>query len=447
MFQIKQFSEKIILDEELLGSLRQNIDLGSTNGSSAMAFAEKLDAYLSDHLRGIEYPVKKQIKIHLYENHFKPGIFIPITYYHVAHLLIELQLPSKQFISNFQNWILMSTEFTVDLDDIITIYKDLREDSNPLQDPEAVESYFQFENEPSSAEFLPVNADLNETTIRGNLGEINLDSGFETDVSLDPEIQALTAEEGQNLSEEEVQDFSEEVIQTFSNDEEAIAQNAFASTGSSSKSYRIKHKTVLLYVVAIGLFLTGLSYVYDQTIGTTKVSFRDACILINKANERPIALTQAVSFVYEDSKPGFPRSLGFMSVNKDRLRGYLKRSNSLLADEPYFSKIMEACAKNDVHPALLFAIAGQEQGFVKRGSENAALIVNNPFNVYHSWSEYNTNIEDSATIASITVRNILTDRPQGENAFKWLNKTYAEDPNWWTGTETIFFTIEAYIGH
>lgn len=421
MFHIKQFNEKIILDEAQLQLLRHSIDSnvedGAIQNSDPMAFAQSLDAYLSDHLRGMEFPIKKQVKIALYETHFAPGLFIPITYYHVAQILLNLQLPSKQFISNFQNWILMSTEFTVDFNDVLEIYRDLKEDSIAIHSP--AESYFDIEP---------------ESTLSSNAAPLLFEDEHEDTNPSEMSLPSLLNEDEDEIEDKHTNQTSEP---TF--------EHELTSAERPSKVYKIKHKTVMLYVLGIGVFLSGLRFVYNQTFISSEVSFRDACILLNKVSERPVELTQTVSFVYENSKPGYPKNLSFTAVNKERLRGYLKRNNSLLAEEPYFSKIMDACAKNNIHPALLFAIAGQEQGFVKRGSENAALIVNNPFNVYHSWVEYNTNITDSATIASITVRNILADRPSDENAFQWLNKTYAEDKNWWVGTERIFFSIETYI--
>lgn len=166
--------------------------------------------------------------------------------------------------------------------------------------------------------------------------------------------------------------------------------------------------------------------------------------MLHKANYKPKELEASVKIVYETSKLGIPSYLQFNATDTDRLKGYLKRNNSMLANDPYFSAIIDAAAQMDINPLLLFAITGQEQGFVKRGSENAALIVNNPFNVYHSWADYNTNIKDSALIAANTIYKQLDKRPAKTDPFKWLNKVYAEDPKWHVGVEQIFLSLDSY---
>jgi putative ABC transport system permease protein len=89
----------------------------------------------------------------------------------------------------------------------------------------------------------------------------------------------------------------------------------------------------------------------------------------------------------------------------------LPQVESLLADEPYFSEIIQAAQDSDIHPFLLFAITGQEQGYVPKDTKKAKQIANNPFNIYNSWDSYNTDIADSARIASKTILSISQDRP------------------------------------
>ncbi len=384
MLQMNQFSHKIIIDEQVLSMLREQSQSNTLSSSFQKSFLDQLDGYLNEHLRGLDFQVKRTVRNCIVETHFKANQAIKLTYYDVAQILLALDLPTKQVISNFQNWILMSTEFTLPYEEVIRVC-------------------------------------LQEDFIHAKAWE----AALAEELMIEPS------------------EASQEII-VYSEPIEVI-EPVEVVVSPSKKAYRIRYGMIALYFITItGLAATGLWY--KASVKPVEVSFKDACILITSADDKSRELEVIVKSVVARNSAGYPSYLGFEPINKERLQGYLKRKNSLLADEPYFSTIIEICAVEDVHPALLFAITGQEQGFVKRGSENAALIVNNPFNVYHSWVEYNTNLKDSAKIAAKTVRASLSERPKGENAFKWLNKTYAEDNNWWKGTEDIFMSIEDYIG-
>lgn len=130
----------------------------------------------------------------------------------------------------------------------------------------------------------------------------------------------------------------------------------------------------------------------------------------------------------------------------DKLKAYLLRKNSMLADEPYYSSIVKAGAHYNVNPLLLFAITGQEQGFVPKSGKQSSVIANNPFNVFHSWTEYNTTIEDSASIAAKLLVRFSRDRPASEHPLAWINRKYAEDPKWWQGVDKIFAALVKATG-
>ncbi|WP_313559156.1 M23 family metallopeptidase, partial [Ruminiclostridium cellobioparum] len=142
--------------------------------------------------------------------------------------------------------------------------------------------------------------------------------------------------------------------------------------------------------------------------------------------------------------PNFlPEDLKYREINVENLKKWLNSRNSILADEPYNSSIIEAAKEYDINPILLFAITGQEQKFVPRNNKNALKIANNPFNVHHSWYEYNTNTSDSARIAASSLIKLSKDRPESVNILAWINLRggeggYAEDKNWWVGVSSIF---------
>ncbi|MCI1944872.1 hypothetical protein [Clostridium luticellarii] len=149
---------------------------------------------------------------------------------------------------------------------------------------------------------------------------------------------------------------------------------------------------------------------------------------------------------YEKNFPNvyLPEYLKYQDIDKNKLKSYLSTRNSLLCKEPYFSTIINTSKEFNLNPILLFAITGQEQNFVPVNTPNAYKIANNPFNVYHSWQEYNTDIGDSSRIAAHTIINLSINRPKENNPFMWIGKKYAEDQNWGNGVQSIFEEINHY---
>ncbi|NFR77680.1 hypothetical protein FDE81_16575, partial [Clostridium botulinum] len=146
-----------------------------------------------------------------------------------------------------------------------------------------------------------------------------------------------------------------------------------------------------------------------------------------------------------DKNKHLPQYVKYKTLNNEKLKKYLYTKNSLLADEPYFSSIISSAEEFDINPLILFAITGQEQGFVPKNNKSAKKIGNNPFNVFHSWEEYNSDIKDSSRIAGRTVFNLLKTMPKGQDPFKWVNNTYAEDINWWKGVKSLFNELEKAV--
>ncbi|WP_141501295.1 glucosaminidase domain-containing protein [Paenibacillus luteus] len=142
---------------------------------------------------------------------------------------------------------------------------------------------------------------------------------------------------------------------------------------------------------------------------------------------------------------GLPVELRYHEINQAKLIAFLQKRSSILAEQPYFDAIVGAAHTFDIHPALLFAITGQEQGFVPKTNKQHKEIANNPFNVFHSWQEFNTTIEQSAEIAARTVFNLSKERPSEMDPFTWINRKYAEDPKWSDGVRSIFASIIASI--
>lgn len=142
-----------------------------------------------------------------------------------------------------------------------------------------------------------------------------------------------------------------------------------------------------------------------------------------------------------------PDYLMYKTVNVSNLKDFLKSRNSLLAEEPYISTIIAVSKDFNLNPLVMFAITGQEQSFVPKNSENAYEIANNPFNVFNSWKKYNTNIEDTSTIAARTIVNLCKNRPANMDAFTWVNRKYSEDKDWSKAVRSIFKQLEGNVAY
>lgn len=140
-----------------------------------------------------------------------------------------------------------------------------------------------------------------------------------------------------------------------------------------------------------------------------------------------------------------PFELRYRNIDENKLKDYLKTRNSILEEEPYFSVIISTAKDFNLNPIALFSITGQEQGFVPRDHTYAEKIANNPFNVFGSWKEYNSDIKNSTEIAARTVSNLLKGRPEDVDSFQWINRKYAEDKNWWVGVRFLFNQIKEAV--
>lgn len=149
--------------------------------------------------------------------------------------------------------------------------------------------------------------------------------------------------------------------------------------------------------------------------------------------------------IEESLENGLPKELQYIEVDKELLRKWLLDRDSMLGEEPYLTSILDIAKEYNINPLFMIAITGQEQGFVPKKHKNALKIANNPFNVYESWSQYNTDIEDSTKIAAQTIINLSKDRPEDAHAIQWINNKYAEDKNWWVGVNRIFNRLKEEI--
>lgn len=140
-----------------------------------------------------------------------------------------------------------------------------------------------------------------------------------------------------------------------------------------------------------------------------------------------------------------PDSFQYKVVSEEALKAYLATRASLLMNEPYFSSIINVARDFNINPVLLFAITGQEQGFVPINQDSATQIANNPYNVFCSWQDYNTDIIDSSQIACRTIISLSKGKPDNVDTLVWINRKYSADQNWNNGVRTLYNDINTFV--
>ncbi|MHC6180544.1 hypothetical protein ACYUJ6_11925 [Clostridium sp. JNZ X4-2] len=219
----------------------------------------------------------------------------------------------------------------------------------------------------------------------------------------------------------------------------SIAQNE--NTSNHSLPFGLKSPKKLLAVITASILAVGIlgQLIFKSPFNIIGFSRNDSIHLENFI-DRITLQNYKINFpnVY------LPEYLKYQNIDKNKLKSYLSTRNSLLCKEPYFSTIINTSKEFNLNPILLFAITGQEQNFVPANTSDAYKMANNPFNVYHSWQEYNTDIGDSSRIAARTIINLSINKPKENNPFMWIGKKYAEDENWGKGVQSIFEEINHY---
>lgn len=190
---------------------------------------------------------------------------------------------------------------------------------------------------------------------------------------------------------------------------------------------RRMRQTARLIAVVVLLVVTALSPALGQALDKSgdPADSRLAASYTNVAEPSPMHAPETAPFA-------------FAPFDDAAVKSYLVGRESVLAEEPYFGAIVESARQHNIDPLLLLAVAGQEQGFVPKTAKQASRIANNPFNVYHSWQEYNTSIHDSSDIAAKLLAKLRAGIPAGEEPFAWLNRTYAEDAGWADGVRALY---------
>ncbi|MEI7024715.1 M23 family metallopeptidase [Paenibacillus sp. y28] len=150
-----------------------------------------------------------------------------------------------------------------------------------------------------------------------------------------------------------------------------------------------------------------------------------------------------------------PANLSYRAMSIPAMQAWLDKRKSALADPLLLQAIDRAGQAQNVDPHLLIAITGQEQSFVPRNNNHAALIVKNPWNVFGCWCEgrgATLTTEESALIAAKTIVKLSQNRPADVDPISWLNDPsnpngiYAEHRGWWLGVSKFYAAILTDLG-
>jgi len=140
-----------------------------------------------------------------------------------------------------------------------------------------------------------------------------------------------------------------------------------------------------------------------------------------------------------------PESFRWHKVDYSIIREHLKQRNSELLNGNYLEDLELVAKKYDLDPLLLLSIMGAEQSFVPE-SAMSNQIMKNPFNLFGSWKNYGESFKKSLNITSRTIINLMKGYGDvGGDPYSYLNKRYAEDPNWKKNVNSIHHELLALI--
>lgn len=250
------------------------------------------------------------------------------------------------------------------------------------------------------------------------------------ELSSDLDVEPVLSSDMNNSQWAQLRDLLKHESVTFLAEEDASnLAEVIKLPNSASIQVKRKQKSVVIMYSALSVCLVLATLFYGWSLNKPTLNKLQVPVVMKPVQPIKVA---------ED---GLPSQFRYQPIDNEKLIRFLESRSSLLADKPYFDAIVGAAKDFDIHPILLFAITGQEQAFVPKTNKQSKKIANNPFNVFHSWKDYNTTIQESAEIASRTIVNLSKGRPKEVDPITWINRKYAEDPKWSEGVRSIFTMI------
>jgi len=430
-----KLKKNTILSKEDILSLKKTINEENPyldNSAKAHILARAIHNSLDKSLKGFTKDYKSIIKTNLIRNTFlnsKESIY----QYDVLKACSACEDVSLEFVYQINKWVNKQVNEDIDLSVLKNIIqeinieaeKDIKDDislSKVLEDNDENESI----NEPTQSEI----SDFNDP--------------IDTEVCINDE-KPLDAENLSNIEDEAIQ------TSQITTEYNCVSRYIITLKNKIVETIRINipkeniKKYILIYSLAICLLIIPIQHILKNHTKKNEDCLEVVVSTeydISKLNLEKNDISIVISGELEGMTSHLPDYLKYRQINETGLRNYLVERNSLLSKEPYFSTIIECAKEFNLNPIILFSIAGHEQAFVPNDHDAAKKMVNNPYNVFKSWENYNTNLTDSSKIASRTIINLLKGKPKDEDPFKWINKKYAEDKNWWKGVRKIYYTLE-----
>lgn len=431
---INKMKNNIILSNQDINLLRNAINKEHPQldeSSKARILARNIHNILNKNLKGFTKDYKSNVKNNLIKNTFLSNRKI-IYQYDVLKACAANQDTSLEFIYQINKWISTQIDEEIDLNIIKNIIQELS------VEPESI-TY----NDTSLSKILEENDKNIKEKKHDNIKENYNNSSDNKTISDD---ECIIEDENLNDNKEISSKCHVKVKPIIKYI--AKLKNKILYILETNMSDEETRKYILIYSLALCLLLIPITHIFKNYIYKDRAAFIE---LVTSAEYNNINL-EFEDNDYEISKDlelmtsHLPDHFKYKRINEKELRNYLIEKNSLLAKEPYFSTIIKCAKEFNLNPILLFSIAGHEQAFVPKNHKFAKKIANNPYNVFKSWENYNTNIVDSSRIASRTVINLLKGRPENEDPFKWINRKYAQDKKWWKGVKEIYSTLEKKSG-
>lgn len=207
---------------------------------------------------------------------------------------------------------------------------------------------------------------------------------------------------------------------------------------TQKKKYRLTAR--ILWVPVTIIIISLFSFILKNEADKLKARMEVPPLYESSLNPEVLSF---IDSYYEEVTGTVNSPYAYSALDFNSIYHYLKMKNSKLIGANYLSIINSLSASYDVNPLLLIAIIGQEQNFVPSDHEYSDIIINNPYNIFGSWVNYNTDFEDATTICLNTIETALNTLPEDEDLITWLNETYAEDKNWSIGVKTIFTKLQS----
>ena len=406
---IGNLKNKIILNEKIILDLKSYIYNKYPSKSSkelSLILADGIHRIINNSMVQFQEIEENEIEGNLIRNAVSSSDF-SISAYKVFCQYCKLNLENENNISELHEWLTFNQNKPVEKDKLVDFINIVRSyDNVPIEDAinNAVDLVIGKGSTYYTNQVKDITPQINYSKHEYNIHVIEK----ETSNSIHKLIAFIV-------------EFAQRVGNTF----KAISGKKVIVTGS------------LIIVLFIILNAKEIGYAFINTLN------------ISKSKNTSEALVEDVLVKETDTDKevdnGLPEELKYIEIDKNLLSGWLKSKNSILAEEPYLTTIIETAKQYDINPLFMIAITGQEQGFVPKSQENALKIANNPFNVYESWIGYNTTIDDSSKIAAQTIINLSKGRPKEVHVIQWINEKYAEDKNWWVGVDKIFSQLQQEI--